>query len=405
MNRTMNKYCFFLILLIFPHLSCSYDVTDDLQVHGFFTQNAIHTSANNMYGDSENSVSTDYTEAGFNVFYSPFEKLSFSSQILYRNAGKVDNDKVDFDYGFIDLSLNEYEQGNYGVRLGRIKNPLGLYNETRDVAFTTPSIILPQGIYYDRSRSLLRASDGAQLYLEHRLNGDNLSFKLNYGKARNDNDELLNAIIPYPTSIIPFYPQGDLETSGASPSILGQVVYERNGGEMVYALSYADVSLEYDPEEMDLFTKGTTDFKLYILSAQYNGEKFSLTGEYLYQDNKFSDFGPFYPDVDSASESWYLQGGYRVKPNWQVYVRYDESYLNKNDKSGKGNDFIGNPRHAAFSKDAMLGIRWDVNSSMMLRAEYHNINGSSWLTSADNPDRSKTKRYWDLFALQLSFRF
>ncbi|MCU7799562.1 MAG: hypothetical protein KZQ70_05300 [gamma proteobacterium symbiont of Lucinoma myriamae] len=53
----------------------------------------------------------------------------------------------------------------------------------------------------------------------------------------------------------------------------------------------------------------------------------------------------------------------------------------------------------------MLGVRWDVNSSVMVRAEYHNINGTSWLTSEDNPDRSKTKRYWDLFALQLSLRF
>lgn len=194
----MNKYYLLLIFLILPHLSWSYNVTEDLKLHGFFTQNAVHTSVNNMYGDSENSVSTDYTEAGLNVYYSPFDKLSFSSQILFRNAGKVDNDKVDFDYGFMDITLNEYEQGNYGLRLGRIKNPLGLYNETRDVAFTTPSIILPQGIYYDRSRSLLRASDGTQFYLDYRLNEDNITFKFNYGKARNDNDELLNAIIPYP---------------------------------------------------------------------------------------------------------------------------------------------------------------------------------------------------------------
>lgn len=407
-NRAMNKYYFLIILLIFPQLSCSYDVKDDLKVHGFFTQNAIHTSANNMYGNSENSVSTDYTEAGLNVFYSPFDKLSFSSQILYRNAGKVDNDKVEFDYGFMDIRLKEYEQGKYGIRLGRIKNPLGLYNETRDVAFTTPSIILPQGIYYDRSRALLRASDGAQLYLEHRLNGDNISFKLNYGKGRNDNDELLNAVIPYSP---PLSPQGDLETSGSSPALLGQVVYERNGGEMVFALSYADVSLEYDPKEFELFANGTTDFELFILSAQYNGEKFNLTGEYLYQNNKFSDFNKFshviiFPDSKSTSESWYIQGGYRIKPNWQVYARYDEHYLNKDDKSGKAMDAIdGAFRHMSFSKDTMLGVRWDVNSSVMVRAEYHNLNGTSLLTSADNPDRTKTKRYWDLFALQLSFRF
>ena len=221
----MNKYLFFLITLFWSHLSLSYDVTDDLKIHGFFTQNAIHTSDNNMYGHSKNSVSTDFTEAAVNFYYSPFEKMSFSFQTLYRNAGKIDNDSVDLDYGFIDLMLNDYESGNYGLRLGRIKNPLGLYNETRDVAFTTPSIILPQGIYYDRSRALLRASDGAQLYLEHRIDSDNISLKLNYGKPRNDNDELLNAVIPYPTSLIPIYPKGNLEETYSHPSFLGQIIY------------------------------------------------------------------------------------------------------------------------------------------------------------------------------------
>jgi len=142
-----------------------------------------------------------------------------------------------------------------------------------------------------------------------------------------------------------------------------------------------------------------------MLSAQYNGEKFSLTGEYKYQENDFKDFGQFYPDSDPVSESWYLQAGYRFKYNWQVYARYDEAYSNKDDRSGKQNALIGVPGHQTFAKDAMFGVRWDINPSIMLRAEYHNINGTSWLTSADNPDRSKTDRYWDLVALQLSLRF
>jgi len=176
----MNKFLFFLITLLNSSFCFSYDVTEDLQLHGFFTQNAINTSGNNMYGDSKNSVSTDYSEAGLNAYYTPFEKVSFSMQVLYRNAGEVDNDKVDIDYAFVDFNLNEYESGDYGLRLGRVKNPLGLYNETRDVAFTTPSIILPQGIYYDRSRALLRATDGAEFHLHQRFNSDDISFKLIY---------------------------------------------------------------------------------------------------------------------------------------------------------------------------------------------------------------------------------
>lgn len=401
----MNKFTLLLMALFTIHTANAYELGENLRVHGFLTQNAVYTSANNMYGDSKHSVSTDFTEAGLNLFYSPMEQVSFSIQGLYRNAGDVDNDELDIDYAFMDYKINEYEQGEYGVRLGRIKNPLGLYNETRDVAFTTPSIILPQGIYYDRSRALFLSSDGAQVYWQHRLEDSDISVKINYGKARNDSDELLKAVIPYPTSLIPYSPQGDLEPSSSDHSFIGQVVYEKSGGEKILAFSFADVSLYYDPEMNEPFEAGTTDFYLYIFSAQYNGEKFSLTGEYLYQDNEFKDFGPLYPNTDPKSESWYLQLSYRVMPDWQIYVRYDESYLDKDDRSGRGYDVIGAPRHMSFSKDTMFGIRWDINSSVMFRAEYHNMNGTAWLTSADNPDRDETERYWDMIALQLSLRF
>jgi len=58
-----------------------------------------------------------------------------------------------------------------------------------------------------------------------------------------------------------------------------------------------------------------------------------------------------------------------------------------------------------FTKDWMIGLRWDISPSLMIRGEYHTINGTSWLSSADNKDRHATEQYWDLFALQISYRF
>lgn len=403
----MNKIYLFLISMFLANTVLAYEVTENLQVHGFFTQNGVYTSQNNMYGDSKNSFSGDFREAGLNLFYTPLSNISFSAQALYRKAGEVDNDTVDMDYAFVDFKIKDYGSGYYGLRLGRIKNPIGLYNETRDVAFTTPSIILPQGIYFDRSRSLLLSSDGGQFYWEHLMDSGNLSLKIIYGITRNDNDELLKAIIPYAAPLIPIAPQGELNSTGSKPSTLSQISYESNNGEFIYALSYADAELEYDSKGNEPFKDGaTTTFKMYVLSAQYNAEKFTLTGEYKYQKNNFKGFGQLFPDAKPVSESWYIQAAYRLQHNWQVYSRYDEAYSSKDDRGGtRQSSLTGNPAHMSFARSAMLGIRWDINSSMMLRAEYHNVDGTSWLTSADNPDRSKTDRYWDLFALQLSVRF
>lgn len=58
------------------------------------------------------------------------------------------------------------EHGKLGVRLGRVKNPFALYNETRDVIWTRPGVLLPQSIYFDALalRQPEISSDGGILY-------------------------------------------------------------------------------------------------------------------------------------------------------------------------------------------------------------------------------------------------
>lgn len=80
---------------------------------------------------------------------------------MERSAGKNDHDGVRVDYLHADLGIGHWFGGDADVMLGRIKIPLGLYNETRDVAGTRPSIILPQSVYYENSRTFLINSDGA----------------------------------------------------------------------------------------------------------------------------------------------------------------------------------------------------------------------------------------------------
>ncbi len=89
-------------------------------------------------------------------------------QLLSRQAGESSKGGIRIDYGFLDYTAITSEAKEFGVRLGRIKNPFGFYNDTRDVPFTRPSILLPQSIYFDRARNLAMASDGVQFYGESR---------------------------------------------------------------------------------------------------------------------------------------------------------------------------------------------------------------------------------------------
>jgi len=189
------------------------------------------------------------------------------------------------------------------------------------------------------------------------------------------------------------------------PGVATQLNYEINGGEYAFAVSFIDFELKYRPAAIDNFEAGKARFRPLLFSAQYNGEKLSLTGEYLHQWYELRRFGAFLPNRSLVAQSWYVEADYRILPKWQASVRYNELYVNKDDKDGSLNALVGLPRHLGFAKDWMASLRWDVSSSWMLRAEFHRIDGTAWLPAADNPDPNLTKRHWNLFALQLSYRF
>ena len=98
-----------------------------------------------------------------------------------------------------------------------------------------------------------------------------------------------------------------------------------------------------------------------------------------------------------------------VKPGSRLegLLRYDVLYQDNDNKDGGciSETNLGLPDHACFAKDWTVGLTWKVTPQIMLRAEYHNVNGTGWLTRSDNPDPTETRKYWNLFAIQAAFRF
>ncbi|MGJ0485617.1 MAG: hypothetical protein ACR65R_13975 [Methylomicrobium sp.] len=391
---TINSLLFLWALLSLPQAATATALPDEIQVHGFLAQSLFHTSDNNLFGQSDDGISLGITEIGLNASYQAHERLSFAIQGLYRRAGDIDRGSVRVDYGLADLTLWEHEAGRIGIRGGRTKIPFGLYNETRDVAFTHPTILLPQGIYFDRSRSLLTSADGGSFYLEHHTDYGDFNFKFNYASPLGNNQEIRSTLLG-PAA------QGEFS---AEPAIATQLSYEINGGEYIFAISHMDLKLDYDPQPGERLKAGRSHIRPLMFSAQYNGEKFTLTGEYDYRWNTSKGYGAL-PDKNSATESWYIEGSYRFLPKWQVTLRYDTIYADVNNRHGEGLNRLGLPSHIAFAQDWMFGLRWDINKSWMVRGEYHRVHGTMWLPQADNRDPLQTAPDWDLFGVQMSFRF
>jgi len=371
---------------------------DTFQVQGFANQAFISTSDNDVFGNSDNGGSFGFTEVGLNGSLRPLPRLQLSAQGLYRRAGQGSSTNPRIDFAFADYRLYSHETNQFGIRVGRLKNPFGFYNETRDVAFTRPSILLPQSIYFDRTRNFGLSADAVHLYADS--SQSNLgSFSVVFGIFKpivNDKDTK--------AAIIGLQRLGNL-TSEAS--YIGRGIYETNDGRIRLAISGSWFNVGYDPGIGDELGPGSIRFSPIFFSAQYNTERWSLTSEYALRYFNLKNFNnPAFDNRDIVGESFYFQGEYRFNTKWEALLRYDVLFSDRSDRKGKRfAASSGRPAHTQFAKDLTVGLRWNVTPKIMIRAEYHRINGTGWLSILDNPDAFDTSQNWNLFAAQLSYRF
>ena len=382
---------------VMPEQVRAIELTDDIQLHGFLTQGYFLTSDNMLFGTSDSGGSFDFTEAGLNASWTPTTDLRLAGQALFRRAGAGHEHDMELDFGLLDYTILSTSDYLLGMRLGRFKNPFGLYNDTRDVLFTRPTILLPQSIYLERTRDLSLSADGGLIYGEYRSSLGNTSLELGAGVPRGNNldTELAYFGVDYP---------GETDSK---LSYIGRLGYEREGGKYRLAISSAWVDVRYNPKLLppDDLPSLKDIFTPIIFSAQYNGDKLSLTTEYAIRriqerslDNQFS--------AEVTGNSYYFQALYRFDQNWQAVMRYDVLYNNREDKKGKKYQALtGNPAFTQFAKDWTFGFRYYVNSSFLVAAEYHNVNGTAWLPRQDNPNINNLEQRWHMFSLAAGVRF
>lgn len=371
-------------------------VLDTLQLHGFLSQALVITDDNDFFGPSSNhGGSLEFTEIGANVSLRPHEDVLLAAQVLSRRAGGERGDaEPKLDYGLIDYQLQSNQQRNIGVQLGRFKNPFGFYNKTRDVAFTRPGILLPQSIYFDRTRSLALSGDGISTYLEERLSQGTLRAQVGVGRVQ-AGDDLRETLRLDSVS-------GDLDPD---TSAIAQLRYEHDGGRIITALSHAYARAHFDSHQSGL-SNGDFYFRPWVLSLQYNAELWSLTAEYALRNSGLEGFNDPRFNFDTTGESWYLQYQRRFLDDWQWLVRYDRLVANRDDPSGDDYAASGaGPDHSQFARDWTFGLQWTPTPRIMLAGEYHYIDGTGWLPAQDNPEPSDTDRYWNMLLFQVAFRF
>ncbi len=369
--------------------------SDRVQLHGFLTQGYLESNGNNFLGTTEDGTFR-LTEIGLNINAHLTDKFRLGGQALYchlpaNSKGKIRADWLVAEYHFTDP---------FGVRLGKIKMPMGLYNMERDSDFLRPLIFLPQSIYDETRRDSWQAHWGGEIYGNLLLNtwGD-VDYQLFGGRIQYDDDSLATLAA---TEIVSRYNKNNalrLSTDDLNREnnyVYGAALFFNSSipglrGALTF-LSLEDESWLYDKQVNNLRVKSKI-----VASLEYSWQQFSLAAEYSETDRKQEQLNVV--TLNGPSQAWYLLLSYSPIEALTFSLLYDEYYRLKNNRHEPAG-----PRNLyPWRKDLAASLRYDINEHWTFKAEWHTIDGAAFYMGFFNPQG--TERYWQYGALKLSFNF
>jgi hypothetical protein len=130
------------------------------QVHSFASQGFMYTSDNNYMTMNTSNGSFAFTDFGANVSTQITDKFRVGAQLYDRNVGKLGGWHPDLDWAVADYKFKDW----FGIRAGKVKTTLGLFNDTQDLEFLHTWALLPQSMYPLDQRGSTISHIGGDIY-------------------------------------------------------------------------------------------------------------------------------------------------------------------------------------------------------------------------------------------------
>lgn len=361
--------------------------------------------ADSPFVDNDEALTTDVRDVILNSYYELNGHLRFAGQLQYRQLGDLD-DRGGFNIDYLFADWRWYSDGSdaLGIRIGRIKNKAGIYNDSRDIPFARPSMFLPQSMYPDVLRDQFLRLDGAEVYGQHLMSDIELHWALSAGQTDYDDqvEEHLGGMSF----------DGDIENDKNIQSSLELIL----PWQLSLFASYSFIEYSLSDHSFYLIPSGAQSDN-YRIGVQWNWYSWQLTSEYslvniqltgLHADTVSID-GFAQGEVSQESESYYLQANYAFNEEWSLLARYDVFYFDKDDKYGRNapaSDYDVRSGLNSYARDRTLALNWQPASEWLLSLEYHYVTGYAWVpplfpSTADNID----DKHWSMVAAQVAYRF
>jgi len=385
-------------------------ISDKIQLNGFISQGFIYSSENDFIPQSSENGSFEFSEIGLTFAVDVSKKLRLGFQLLARDFGPIGNHQIELDWGFADYRFSN----SFGIRVGKVKMPLGFFNEVRSTDPLFPSVILPQSIYDETFRPVFVAYNGIGIYGNLGIGAGSLNYHMFTGGVNHPVDT------PYLSQIRNAVNRG-LADTGMSIAPLemetqllfgGRVIWNtpldglRVGGSYVYLKSEYSGSLSI-PLSTPVTIYGSMKIsKLFLLSGEWTIGNLTIITEYMELPPllKMDLLGEEILLTDETQQSWYIMGSYVFGDRLIVYGYYDRFLSDKGDTEGNSAIRIGLPNFYGWQKDIVFGARYDINFNWTIKVEWHFIDGvaKSAVFFADNHTASQK---WNMLAVKMSYNF
>ncbi len=358
----------------------SVELSENVYASGFLSVGAANYRS---YDRDDNSWQRDWhqiIEGGVSISATLPYGLEFNGQALYRDFAELSDDsKLKLDYASIDWRNNLLGVGEQTISLGRVKSGGGIYNQTRDMPFIRPSVLLPHSVYTDDLRSVHSHIDGIRLASNFYISDGDLRVELAAGKPDLDDD--------FVAKFYSFSKHASWQDANAN---YFDIRYQNANWLVTYTRTSFDGDLnspirQLDIDDLVINTMSKLDLASSSFGLQYQHSDFEVTAEYAKQKVRTYNT-ELNIDFERELTGHYAQFRYFVAPELSVLLRKEKLSFDEELEF----DSIA-PIGLLDSQQYALGLSWRINSDWQLNVEGH---------------RSKTE-LWDenLALMQLSWRF
>jgi len=323
-----------------------------VQVHGFASQAFLASDNNNYLTMPTSQGSFGFTDFGANISVQVTGQFRVGAQFYDRNLGQLGQWHPQVDWASGDYRFKDW----LGIRAGKIKTVLGLYNDTQDLESLHTWAILPQSMYPLDLRSTNIAHIGGDFYGDIGLKRlGSLSYTAWAGLIMNDP----YGGIEYGTGITAHGARsegGDLRWNTPLPGFLAGVSYmstaSRISGLDLLGLPYTGRSKK----------NNTSEFYVQYVRG---GWRFDAEYRRTYLDQLLFDV-ILPPELTQDNRSIYGSASYRISKRVEVGAYYSRFYLD-------WADLHSDPDNHIFDKVAT--VRLDLTNHWDVKIEGHFMNG------------------------------